>query len=161
MISFDADTHRFNLRAAAVVLHEGAVLLHRIEGDPFWSVPGGRVEPGETAAAAVVRELQEELAETVRCERMLWVVENFFSYRGREHHEVGLYFLAELSPGSRLLAGPGPFMGSEGELALTFEWFDCARLRELDIRPSFLARALASPALPFEHVIHHEQQEIT
>ena len=160
MISFDADTHRFDLRAAAVVLHEGAVLLHRIEGDPFWSVPGGRVEPGETAAAAVVRELQEELAETVHCGRMLWVVENFFNYRGQAHHEVGLYFLAKLSESSPLLSGPGPFMGSEGALALTFAWFDCAHLGELDIRPSFLARALASPEPVFEHLVHHEHGDL-
>jgi hypothetical protein len=30
MISFDADDHRFNLRAAAVVLNGSQVLLHRL-----------------------------------------------------------------------------------------------------------------------------------
>jgi ADP-ribose pyrophosphatase YjhB (NUDIX family) len=32
----------------------------RPPGEGLWSLPGGRVEPGETDAAAVVRELREE-----------------------------------------------------------------------------------------------------
>ncbi|OUM03252.1 hypothetical protein A8M77_06220 [Variovorax sp. JS1663] len=109
MISFDAHTHRFNLRAAAVVLHEGAVLLHRIEGDDFWSMPADAWSPARPA-------------------------------------------------GSRLLAGPVPFLGSEDGLALTFAWFDCTRLDEIEVRPSVLARALASPERGFRHVIHHERE---
>ena len=157
MISFEAGTHRFNLRAAAVVLHEGAVLLHRIEGDDFWSMPGGRVEPGETGAAAVVREMREELGESVHCGELLWVVENFFSYRERAHHELGLYYAVRLQPGSRLL-GPGPFRGIEDGLALTFAWFDCARLEEIEVRPSFLARALDAAERGFRHLVHHEHR---
>ena len=60
MISFDTAACRFQLRAAAVFLDEGHVLLHRLDGDPVWALPGGRVDPGEHAAAAVVREMQEE-----------------------------------------------------------------------------------------------------
>jgi 8-oxo-dGTP pyrophosphatase MutT (NUDIX family) len=156
VISFDADSHRFNFRAAAVVLHEGAVLLHRLEGDAFWSVPGGRVEAGELAADAVVREFQEELSETVICGELLWLVENFFSYRGRPHHELGMYFRARLPARSRLLAEPGPFVGSEGGVPLTFAWFECARLGELEVRPSFLAQALAKPEPAFRHIVHRD-----
>ncbi|WP_297541653.1 NUDIX domain-containing protein [Amycolatopsis sp.] len=41
----------------------GSLLLIKRRNDPgrgLWSVPGGRVEPGETDAEAVVRELAEE-----------------------------------------------------------------------------------------------------
>lgn len=47
MISVNIAGHRFQLRAAAVVVHGGFVLLHRLQGDAFWALPGGRVEPGE------------------------------------------------------------------------------------------------------------------
>ncbi len=42
---------------------DGRLLLIRRRNDPgrgLWSVPGGRVEPGESDAEAVVREMAEE-----------------------------------------------------------------------------------------------------
>src|SRR5919202_435164 len=55
--------------AAATVQH-GRVLAARRTRPPHaagrWELPGGKVEPGEQPEAAVVRELREELACTVR-----------------------------------------------------------------------------------------------
>jgi 8-oxo-dGTP diphosphatase len=51
------------LGAAAVVMHEGRVLLIR-RGQPpdegAWSIPGGAVELGESVADALRREVREE-----------------------------------------------------------------------------------------------------
>ncbi|MDP2271283.1 MAG: (deoxy)nucleoside triphosphate pyrophosphohydrolase [Archangium sp.] len=38
----------------------------------LWEFPGGKVEPGETDEAALVRECQEELAVELRVGRRLW-----------------------------------------------------------------------------------------
>lgn len=43
----------------------GRVLAARRERPPGWELPGGKVEPGETEPAALVRELREELGITV------------------------------------------------------------------------------------------------
>lgn len=57
------------VRAGAIVIRDGAMLLIRFEegGAPYYEIPGGGVEEGETTEAAVVRELDEEtgLAGTV------------------------------------------------------------------------------------------------
>ncbi|RMD90850.1 MAG: (deoxy)nucleoside triphosphate pyrophosphohydrolase [Alphaproteobacteria bacterium] len=51
--------------AVALVDRDGRVLLaRRPEGRPMaglWEFPGGKVEPGETPEAALIRELHEEL----------------------------------------------------------------------------------------------------
>lgn len=52
--------------AAAVITHEGRILLtKRLKGahlEGFWEFPGGKVEPGESPEAALVRECAEECA---------------------------------------------------------------------------------------------------
>ena len=76
-----------------VAIHDGSVLLHRADHESFWTLPGGRVEHGETAEQTVKREMQEELETDVDVVRLLWLVENFFEYDGRRYHEIALYFL--------------------------------------------------------------------
>ena len=47
-------------RASLIIIRDGRVLLARDETLDFWSLPGGRIEPGETDEAAATRELNEE-----------------------------------------------------------------------------------------------------
>jgi 8-oxo-dGTP diphosphatase len=54
---------------SAAIFREGRVLLVKRRHAPaagVWSLPGGHIEPGETALDAVHRELQEETAITAR-----------------------------------------------------------------------------------------------
>lgn len=59
-----SDAVRPTLAASAAVFRAGRVLLARRPGDPgpgLWSLPGGRVEAGETLAEAARREVMEEV----------------------------------------------------------------------------------------------------
>lgn len=45
---------------AQCILHRGNQILmakHRVDGDEWWCLPGGEVEPGETPQKAALREL--------------------------------------------------------------------------------------------------------
>ncbi|MCC5797793.1 MAG: NUDIX domain-containing protein [Methylophaga sp.] len=156
MISFDADGQQFNLRAVAIVIHQGCILLHRIEGDDFWSVPGGRVEPGELAADAVVREIKEETGEQASCGQMLWVAENFFEYHGEQHHEIGLYFSVSLSPDSAMLDLHNTYPVQDDNTRMTYAWIEIDRLPEFEIRPSLLFKALTAQQQSLRHYVHYE-----
>ena len=60
----DISTGKPVLAASIAVFREGRVLLARRAKAPglgLWSLPGGRVEPGETMREAALRELQEEV----------------------------------------------------------------------------------------------------
>ncbi|MEZ5211798.1 MULTISPECIES: NUDIX hydrolase [unclassified Gordonia (in: high G+C Gram-positive bacteria)] len=61
--------------SAVLVDDDGRVLLVKRGHEPekgHWSVPGGRVEPGETPAQAAVREVREETGLDVRVGDELW-----------------------------------------------------------------------------------------
>ncbi|MHB1924807.1 MAG: NUDIX domain-containing protein, partial [Acidimicrobiales bacterium] len=61
---------------AVVVDDERLLMIRRGHGPAAgeWSVPGGRVEVGETLAEAVVREVMEETGLEVVCDDLLgWV----------------------------------------------------------------------------------------
>lgn len=121
MISVNIAGHRFQLRAAAVVVHEGFVLLHRLLGDAFWALPGGRVEPGEDGQTGGARGMREGGAE-VACAGLLYAVENFFS-AGQANHEIGLYFRVQFEADSPLLDKSRDHAGVEGDHRLEFHWF--------------------------------------
>ena len=156
MVSFDLGSHKFQLRAAAVIVHDGSVLLHRLEGDEFWALPGGRVELGEDSSNTVVREMYEELNETVVCSRLLYVAESFFAPHGKATHEIGLYFEAALAPDSYVLGKGQSYAGIEGNSKLEFRWFRQSELHSLDLRPTFLRKSLSEPVLSFKHIVQCE-----
>jgi len=59
---------------AVITDERGRLLLIRRGHDPgagLWSLPGGRVEPGETDAEALVREMREETGLVVQAGRLL------------------------------------------------------------------------------------------
>lgn len=165
MISVDRGDRRFGYRAAAVILDPsaalttGRVLLQGVGDEVFWCLPGGRVEMGETAAECLERELREELGEEARIERLLWVVENFFKHEGVSWHEIGLYFLASLAEGSRLLASDEPLYGVEPESGVRFrlEWHRLSALDGLRLYPSFLTSRLRALPEHAEHVVHRDE----
>ena len=66
-----------------------------------WSIPGGRVETGELAASAVVREVREETGIEVVCERFLGWVERIDD----EYHYVILDFAVTVLDPRPIAAG--------------------------------------------------------
>ena len=82
---------RAEVAVGAIVRRAGHLLLVRrgrppAEGD--WSIPGGRVEPGEMLAEAVVRELAEETGLDGVCGPFVGWVERI----GQDRHFVILDF---------------------------------------------------------------------
>ncbi|MGF9692104.1 NUDIX hydrolase [Rhizobium sp. 0TCS1.26] len=141
----------FQMRVAGLGFRDGHVLVHRAVHEPFWTFPGGGAEIGETSEQTLAREMVEELGVQVRVRRLLWMVENFFRYEGRDWHELGLYYLMEIPPSFPFASGPIIHRGVDGDSELEFKWVPATvqSLKSLDIPPYFIADEIETlPEVP-------------
>ena len=67
------------IRVVAAVIHKNGMIFATQRGygayKDYWEFPGGKIEPGETPEAALIREIKEELNTTISIERFLTTVE--------------------------------------------------------------------------------------
>lgn len=138
-ISYQAGEGKFNYRVCALMLHQGKILAMRDERSPYYYLPGGRVQLGETAEQALLRELREELAIAPAIERPLWLNQAFFTedVDGLSYHELCLYFLVDIA-GTDLLQRGGTFALDEGRHRHVFTWLPVEQLRDEYFYPLFL-----------------------
>ena len=88
-----------HVRVTGVVIEDGRILLLNQDTDAgrSWSLPGGKVEEGETLAEALVREMREETGLDVEPGRLLYVCDYL---PGNGTHVVHLTFEARRTGGT-------------------------------------------------------------
>ncbi len=151
LIRLTAGRRRFNYRIAGLGFRDGHVLVHRAVHEPFWTFPGGRAEIGETSEETLKREMMEELGVSVTVGRLLWIVENFFRYEGRDWHELGFYYLMDIPPEFPFAPHDIIHRMEDGGDHLEFKWVPATReaLAALDIPPYFIADEIETlPSTP-------------
>ena len=136
MIMFTQDGLTFMYRVGGIFIDEGRLLVEYAVGKGFCFLPGGRVEYGENAAAALRREATEELGEPAEVDRLVIVADSLFELDGRRYQEANLYFLMELSAESAIRRRDGTFRGHEGDIRLG--WIPLDGLERANLVPEFL-----------------------
>ena len=114
---------RPELCAGAVAVDHDLLLLVKRGTDPgkgLWSLPGGRVEAGESVVAAVVREFKEETGLQGACGSLVGWVERM----GVDHHFVVMDFLVTVLEDGEPVAG--------GD-ALDARWVALEELASMDL----------------------------
>ena len=133
-----ASMSRLIVVTAAVMEQDGCFLLtRRVEGTHLaglWEFPGGKCEPGEPHAEALVRELQEELAVRVAVGPLILSTTHTYADR-----TVELHFYE-----TRLLGVPVPQLGQE------MRWVPREDLAAIDLpdADATLIRLLANHIAP-------------
>jgi ADP-ribose pyrophosphatase YjhB (NUDIX family) len=137
---------RPSVAVGAIVIHHDRVLVVQRGKPPgvgLWTVPGGHVEPNETLAQAVAREVREETGLVVEVGALACVVERM----GDDYHFVILDYVA------RVIVGVGETITlAAGDDASAVRFVDDAELRALPTTEglvSVIERARATHAAWF------------
>ena len=113
-------------RVGVAVVRDDKLLMVRKTGTSYWAIPGGRLEAGETALAALRREVREELAVELNDDGLALVGE----YKDRAA-ESGEEFQLTLYSGE-VRGEPTP----SAEIS-EYMWFD-GNLRDGELPPMFV-----------------------
>ncbi|QIZ78821.1 NUDIX domain-containing protein [Ferrimonas lipolytica] len=111
-------TQRPSLGVGIIVRRaDGAILCGKRKGGhaPFWSIPGGHVEAGESFEAAAKRELQEETSLSVPEVKVIGLTNNLKTFALEGIHSVSVCVLADYTGGEVINTEPDKCDG--------WEWF--------------------------------------
>jgi ADP-ribose pyrophosphatase YjhB (NUDIX family) len=135
----------FGIRVGTIVERNGSLLLVRHEKpgrDPYWVLPGGRLEPGETIPECAERELMEETGLEGHFVGVLYVSE--FLQEGR--HTVDITARVE-APGGEASLGSDPEVEESSEPTLKeLRWVETGELAEIPLLPGWIKEQLLQDA---------------
>lgn len=154
-ITFKTENHTLNVRAAAIIIHNNKVLMHRSTNEIYHALLGGRVELGESSADTVKREVMEELGKKVEITGYCCTIENFFNFRNSEYHEIMFVHFAEFTNEDDKKIEE-TIKNIEGRENLEYRWLDLDKIQEYEIRPEVMKKVLSDKVFPV-HVVNDDR----
>ena len=147
-----------NIRVGAIILKDGKFLMAGNERDDYLYSVGGRLQFGETAEEAVVREVEEETGWRLEVDRLGFVHENYFYgdvpgvNDGKLVYEVSFYFYMKVPNDF----GPrGESRTDDGRVREAMQWVSPDDSRT--IYPEFYRTELADPVRTVKHFVTDER----
>jgi len=113
----------------------------RNSGEPFFYTVGGRVQFGESAREAILREAYEETQVNFEIDRLAYIHENFFTMdsSGETYHELCMFFIMKPNKQVRVMENSS-FKEEYGDVM--YHWLPIHKLNELQLYPEFFKTEL-------------------
>jgi ADP-ribose pyrophosphatase YjhB (NUDIX family) len=118
-----------HLLGRGIIIQQQHILLSHKQGRDYAYLPGGHIELWESAAGAIIREIDEEFGGKAVMDDYVTTIENSYRSRDRERHDLSIVFAG------RLLDVTYPDPPKPLEPNLRFTWHAIDRLEEAHVMP--------------------------
>ncbi|NLC88214.1 MAG: NUDIX domain-containing protein [Clostridiaceae bacterium] len=153
-LTVNLEDYLLNIRAAAIIVHNNKVLVHRNVNSDHYALLGGRVKIGEDSETTVIREILEEIGKKVEVTGYVATIENFFEMKNKKYHEILFVHKAEFEKEEdRKLEKT--IKNAEGKEYLQYEWLEIDKLNNYNLLPNSIKNILQEGKFPI-HKINNE-----
>ena len=158
-LTVPVDEGYLNIRVGAVIMRDGKFLMVGSDRVSHLYSVGGRVQFGETAEEAIVREVYEETGVKMDIDRLGFVHENYFvaSYpsirRGKPFYEISFFFYMKVPEDFEPVCES--FDDGGGREFLVWVSPDDSRT----LYPEFFRTELLHPSETVKHIVTDEREK--
>ena len=146
----------FRLRAAAIIIQNGQVLMVRNDRVPYYYSVGGAVAQNESTEETVLREVFEETGFHYEIERLAFILENFFIMpvdgEPKKCHELAFYYLMKPRESMEIHCESLGMNGEKEEMA----WLPLDQLVDKHLYPTFFKEYLNAIPNGITHLVVRE-----
>ena len=150
-LTIDVEDYKLNIRAAAVIIHNNKILVHRNINSDHYALIGGRVEIGESSDNTVKREIEEEIGKEIEITGYISTIENFFEMKGSKYHEILFIHKAEfINEKDKQIEYI--LKNVEGKENLQYEWLELEKLNKYPLLPKSVKEILLKGEFPVHKI---------
>lgn len=146
----------FRLRAAAIIINNGKVLMVHNDREPYYYSVGGAVAQNESSEEAVLREVFEETGFRYEIDRLAFILENFFIMpvggEPKKCHQIAFYYLMKPRESMEIHCESHGINGGKEEMV----WFPLDQLADKHLYPTFFKEYLTAIPDGITHLVERE-----
>ncbi len=146
----------FRLRAAAIIISNGQVLMAHNGPEPYYYSVGGAIAQNESSEEAVLREVIEETGVPYEIDRLAFILENFFIMpvggEPKNCHEISFYYLMKPRESMEIRCESFGFHDEKEEMV----WLPLDELADKHLYPIFFKEYLQAIPHGVTHIIERE-----
>ncbi len=150
-IKIDIGEYKLNMRAAAIIMHNEKILVHKDINCDYYALIGGRIKIGENSRDAIKREVLEEIGKEIKTTEYIATIENFFKSDNTKYHEILFVYKAEfIDEEDRKIENT--LKNIEGEDKIQYEWIKLDEINKYKIYPKEIKEILLENKFPVHKI---------
>lgn len=159
-IKFYDKDYKFKVRVSAAFIYNNKLFVDKYGKDKY-CLPGGTVNLGESSIDAVKRELKEEIGYDFEIDKLMGVIENFYTnFKNVKTHCIEFYYKVNIKNQSDIDNIDLDRVENDHGFILNhhYKWIDIDKIGEYSIVPKKINEILKNNVENFHYIIDEKDR---